>query len=124
MSHGQEDGLVAHELGRTFQEDSDRESGYSDDERRLRGIVGKATLTANITMTVVAPASLNISKLTEIGYPTGTMGAGMTLNFTMLPLTVSFGNTELLEVPGPATAKWGYFASGKGAGAHDHHPNS
>jgi len=51
-----------------------------------------------------------MKKLSAIPYPAGTQGAGMTLEITILPLTVSFYQIQFLEVPGPASEVKGYFS--------------
>jgi hypothetical protein len=65
--------------------------------------------TATTTMNVIAPTSLSMTKRSEDSIPAGTAGAGMLLNVTINPLNVCLGETQLLEVPGPATNITGYF---------------
>ena len=63
-------------------------------------------------------------KLTADGFPAGTAGAGMQLEVRIAPRNVSFGFTEMLEVPGPATGITGYFVGWAAAGNPTaHHPN-
>ena len=47
-------------------------------------------------------------KLAEHTYAVGLSGAGMDLEITLLPSTVSFYQTEFLEIPGPASDISGY----------------
>jgi hypothetical protein len=72
------------------------------------------------TMTVIEPTHLTGSKVKNLSFPKGEQGAGMQLRFKYHPLTVSFGNIEVMEVAGPATNITGYFLKEKPADlAHD-----
>ena len=62
-----------------------------------------------IQMTVVAPDSLDMAVAANDPIAVGTAGACMFTNVTVNPLNVSFGRTQWLEVPGPATNVTGYF---------------
>jgi hypothetical protein len=53
-------------------------------------------------------------KLSEDTYAVGLSGAGMMLEITLLPSTVSFYNTEFLEIPGPASDISGYMTNKAG----------
>jgi hypothetical protein len=52
---------------------------------------------------VIEPSHYTAIKLREISIPAGTQGAGMNLNFSFHPKTVSFGNVEQMEVSGTAS---------------------
>lgn len=78
-----------------------------------------ATVTIEVTngsekarkeMEVIEPSYYTAIKESEIAFPAGTQGAGMTLNFSFHPKTVSFGNVQSKEVSGPATNITGYYA--------------
>lgn len=64
---------------------------------------------SSIDMNVIEPDGITATKNSEISYPAGTQGAGMTLTFNYHPMNASFGNVESKEVSGPATNIWGYF---------------
>ncbi|HLP92144.1 MAG TPA: DUF4157 domain-containing protein [Nostocaceae cyanobacterium] len=80
------------------------------------------TTSGNITMNVIAPTGLSMTKVSEDSIPSGTAGAGMRLNITINPLNVCLGATELREIPGPATNITGYFTQIPAANLF-HHPN-
>lgn len=82
--------------------------------------VGKQTATKDIT--VIAPSSLSMAVSSQHGLTAGTAGVCMVTNVTVGPTTVSFGNTEWLEVPGPAGGVSGYFTKFPAATLF-HHPN-
>ena len=72
---------------------------------------------------VVRPDNI---RMIVFGHPpiaAGTAGAHMTLNIVFHPLSVNFGRTQLLEVPGPATNITGYFRSNFTAAQLFHNPN-
>jgi hypothetical protein len=69
---------------------------------------------------VVAPSSLKFKLKSEDTYPAGQQGVGMYTDLTVGPTSVSFGNVEWLEVPGPPTNIHGYFKNYPGL---YHHPN-
>jgi peptidoglycan hydrolase-like protein with peptidoglycan-binding domain len=62
-----------------------------------------------IPFTVIAPNNLSMVVATRDAIPAGTAGACMITNVTVNPLSVNFGRTQWLEVPGPATNVSGYF---------------
>ena len=76
----------------------------------------------NMAMTVIAPNNLNMVVAAHDAIATGTAGACMITNVTVNPLNVSFGRTQWLEVPGPATNVSGYFNRFSAAQLR-HHPN-
>jgi peptidoglycan hydrolase-like protein with peptidoglycan-binding domain len=80
---------------------------------------GGATATA---ITVIAPTSLNMVVANRDAIAVGTAGACMITNVTVNPANVSFGRTQWLEVPGPATNVTGYFTRFSAAGLR-HQPN-
>ncbi|HEX3482628.1 MAG TPA: hypothetical protein VHT91_46780 [Kofleriaceae bacterium] len=82
--------------------------------------VGKQTATKDIT--VVAPSSLSMVVSSQHGLTAGTAGVCMLTSVTIGPTTVCFGNTEWLEVPGPASGVSGYFTKFPAATIF-HHPN-
>jgi hypothetical protein len=55
-------------------------------------------------------------------FTAGQQGVGMVTNVTVGPTTVSFGNVQWLEVPGPASSVSGYFKKFPAA-TLQHHPN-
>lgn len=75
-----------------------------------------------VQMTVVAPDSLDMAVAAHDPIAVGTAGACMFTNVTVNPLNVSFGRTQWLEVPGPATNVSGYFTRFSAAQLR-HHPN-
>jgi hypothetical protein len=82
--------------------------------------VGAQTATKEIT--VIAPSSLSMVVNTNHGLTAGTAGVCMVTDVTVGPTTVNFGNTEWLEVSGPATGTSGYFTR-FGAATLFHNPN-
>lgn len=66
--------------------------------------------TVQSTLKVIPPNDSRARKISnrEV-YPVGSAGAGMDIQFRLHPLSVSFGNIETLEVPGPASNITGYF---------------
>ena len=63
-------------------------------------------------MTVIEPATVTGTKVgSDMTFPAGQQGAGMRLRFTYGPLNVSFGNTEVKEVSGPASNITGYYTA-------------
>lgn len=80
--------------------------------------------TATLDMTVVAPKEIRMTSHDEIAFAAGTAGAGMHLTVRVLPLSVNFGWTSLLEDPGGASAVAGFFLAKQTAGTDlAHHPN-
>ncbi len=77
---------------------------------------------ASVTMTVIAPTSLAMTVDSREPIATGTAGACMITDVTVHPLNVSFGRTQWLEVPGPASNVTGYYTQFP-ASELDHHPN-
>jgi len=75
-----------------------------------------------VQITVVAPDSLDMAVAAHDPIAVGTAGACMFTNLTVNPLNVSFGRTQWLEVPGPATNVTGYFTRFSAAQLR-HHPN-
>ncbi len=75
-----------------------------------------------INFTVIPPDSLDMAVANHDPIAVGTAGACMFTNVTALPLNVSFGRTQWLEVPGPATGVTGYFTRFSAAQLR-HHPN-
>jgi peptidoglycan hydrolase-like protein with peptidoglycan-binding domain len=73
-------------------------------------------------MTVVAPDSLDMAVAANDPIAVETAGACMFTNVTANPLNVSFGRTQWLEVPGPATNVSGYFTRFSAVQLR-HHPN-
>jgi len=94
---------------------------------------GTATITAtlptgesdSIKITVIAPRDIRMLKFSEDRpSPPGTAGAGMRMHPVFAPGSVSFGNVEWLEDPGPPTNLSGYFAALVAKGVDlNHHPN-
>ena len=82
--------------------------------------VGTQTVTK--VMTVIAPSSLAMVVSSQHPLTAGTAGVCMVTNVTVGPATVSFGNVQWLEVPGPATNVAGYFTKFSAATLH-HNPN-
>lgn len=80
---------------------------------------GGATAT---NFTVVIPDSLDMAVGAHDPIAVGTAGACMITNVTANPLNVSFGRTQWLEVPGPASNVTGYFRRFSAAQLR-HHPN-
>jgi len=62
-----------------------------------------------IPMTVIAPNALSMTVNRNDAIPAGTAGACMVTNVVVNPMSVNFGRTQWLEVPGPATNVSGYF---------------
>ena len=58
---------------------------------------------------VIEPSHYTAIKDSEHTFAAGAQGAGMILNFSFHPKTVSFGNVEQMEVSGPATNISGYY---------------
>ena len=76
-----------------------------------------------VNFTVVEPGSESATK-TDLTFPAGQQGVGMSLTITVAPIDVSFKNVEMLEIPGPASAILGYFTDTRFAGTDfSHHPN-
>lgn len=75
-----------------------------------------------MNFTVLAPDSLTMVVANHEPIAVGTAGACMIQNVTVNPLTVNFGRTQWLEVPGPATNVTGYFTRFSAAQLR-HHPN-
>jgi len=82
-------------------------------EWQAPGTPGSVTITyeaegrrGTLTMTVLAPVGITSTKTGAL--PTTRAGAGMGLDLTILPLTVSFANADWYEVPGAGIAT-GYF---------------
>lgn len=75
-----------------------------------------------VQMTVVAPDSLDMAVAANDPIAVGTAGACMFTNVTVNPLNVSFGRTQWLEVPGPASNVTGYFTRFSAAQLR-HRPN-
>ena len=82
--------------------------------------VGTQTVTK--VMTVIAPSSIAMVVSSQHTLTAGTAGVCMVTNVTVGPATVSFGNVQWLEVPGPATSVAGYFTKFSAATLH-HNPN-
>lgn len=76
----------------------------------------------SMNFTVVAPDSLTLVVARNEPIAAGTAGACMIQNVTVNPLSVNFGRTQWLEVPGPATNVTGYFNRFSAAQLR-HHPN-
>jgi hypothetical protein len=88
----------------------------------VRATVGGTPL--EVSFNVVEPASQTGAISSVLSFPAGTQGAGMILNVTVHPTDVSFLNVEILELPGPATNIFGYFATYPPAQlAHSPNPN-
>jgi hypothetical protein len=66
--------------------------------------------TRTLDMTILAPTTVQYKKKFEVAYRAGTVGAGMRLEGTFLPLNVTFGWIAWKEDPGLATGVTGYFA--------------
>lgn len=75
-----------------------------------------------IPFTVIVPDDLTMAVGAHDNIPVGRAGACMITNVTINPLNVSFGRTQWLEVPGPATNVTGYF-NRFSAAALRHRPN-
>ena len=75
-----------------------------------------------VPFTVIAPNNLDMAVNTNDAIPAGTAGACMITDVTVEPLSVNFGRTQWLEVPGPATNVSGYF-NRFAAAAIFHNPN-
>jgi hypothetical protein len=93
------------------------------------GAPGSVTITLTVgtqavtkVMTVIAPSSIAMVLSSQHGLTAGTAGVCMVTNVTVGPATVSFGNVQWLEVPGPATNVAGYFTKFSAATLH-HNPN-
>ncbi len=78
--------------------------------------------TSVIQFTVVAPNALKMTVARNHAIPVGTAGACMITDVVVNPLNVSFGRTQWLEVPEPATNVSGYFNRFPAATIF-HHPN-
>ncbi len=79
---------------------------------RAKTVTIKLTVGSDVatkTMTVIEPKTVTGTKLSDLTFPGGTQGAGMTLRFTYGPMNVSFGNVEVKEVSGPASNITGYY---------------
>ncbi len=76
----------------------------------------------SMNFTVIAPDSLTMIVGNHDPIAAGTAGACMITNIIVNPLTVNFGRTQWLEVPGPATNVTGYFNRFSAAQLR-HHPN-
>ncbi len=78
-------------------------------------------------MLVLAPSKLDFKKIGDVpATGPGLAGVGMTLQLTVGADSVSFGNAEWLERPGPAENVTGYFAAYVASGqslAHPPNPN-
>jgi hypothetical protein len=92
---------------------------------------GPATVTITLTagtqtamkeITIIAPNNLSMVVSSNHSLTAGTAGVCMVTDVTVGPTTVSFGNTEWLEVPGPATGIGGYFKKFSAATLF-HNPN-
>ncbi|GDX83842.1 hypothetical protein LBMAG42_56530 [Deltaproteobacteria bacterium] len=97
-------------------------------EWQAPGAPGRYTISYTIgervgrtVITVLAPASISARKLNDAGFGAGTQGAGMELQLTMNPTTVSFAEAEWLEDAGPGIVS-GYFTRFP-ASAVAHRPN-
>ncbi len=77
---------------------------------------------ASVTMTVIAPSALAMTVNRHEPIAAGTAGACMITDVTVHPLNVSFGRTQWLEVPGPATNVTGFYTQFP-ASDLEHHPN-
>jgi hypothetical protein len=77
---------------------------------------------ANVVMSVIAPSGLVGTKFRDLPIPAGSQGAGMEIDLTITPLTVSFGFVEMKELAGPATNVTGYFEQFPEADLN-HNPN-
>lgn len=75
-----------------------------------------------VAFKVVEPSSITAKKESEIDYPAGEQGAGMILDFTYGPTSVSFGRVSAREVAGPASEVEGYYA--EDGEKHFHQPKS
>lgn len=78
---------------------------------------------ASLPVLVLAPSKVDFKKVGDVpATGPGMAGVGMTLQVTIGPDTVSFGNAEWLEKPGPAEGVSGYFASYVATGQSLAHP--
>jgi peptidoglycan hydrolase-like protein with peptidoglycan-binding domain len=75
-----------------------------------------------MNFTVIAPDSLDMVVNRHDAIAVGTAGACMITDVTVNPLNVSFGRTQWLEVPGPASNISGYFTRFR-ASELRHRPN-
>lgn len=82
-------------------------------------------VTCPITFTVVEPASQSATIFgATYSYPPGVQGAGMFLEVTVHPTNVSFEKVEIMEVPGPATSRTGFYTNfPAGCPMHTTNPN-
>jgi len=78
---------------------------------------------ATMEMTVVAPNTISMTYASSDTLTPGIAGVCMWTNITVGPMTVCFGNTELLEVEGAATGISGYFRDNFAAADLYHHPS-
>ncbi len=87
-------------------------------------VITLTTASGNQTFnfTVIAPDDLIMVVANHEPIAAGTAGACMIQNVTVTPLTVNFGRTQWLEVPGPATNVTGYFRRFPATELR-HHPN-
>ena len=67
------------------------------------------SLEVSENMEVIEPNNITGTNKTELAFPAGTQGAGMTLDFLYHPLTVSFGNVKAKEVSHAASNITGYY---------------
>jgi hypothetical protein len=65
---------------------------------------------ATRTMSVIAPAAIEMTNVQDVEIPAGTAGAGMILAAHFPPDDVVFGGVEWREESGPPTRAVGYFA--------------
>lgn len=79
--------------------------------------------TANLIFTTVPPRGISLQRSSILPIPTGTLGAAMEADITVLPLNVNLGRTQWLEEPGPATNVSGYFTRFSAADLH-HDPTA
>ena len=80
------------------------------------------TQTATDTVTVVAPDSISMRKVSSHTSQVGAGGACMLNEVKFLPTDVCLGAIQWLEVPGPATGVDGFFKKFSAATLH-HNPN-
>ncbi|WP_167612511.1 eCIS core domain-containing protein [Maribellus sediminis] len=78
--------------------------------------------TANIVFSTIPPQAIALRRSAILPIPTGTLGAAMEADITVLPLNVNLGRTQWLEQPGPATNVTGYFTQYSAAQLY-HKPN-
>ena len=75
-----------------------------------------ATITAEssglrfeVLLSVIEPNGVRMRKICENPIPSGWAGADMNAEVQLQPMTVSFYNVQILEIPGPASDITGYF---------------